>query len=701
MSWVGQITAYVAALILLAKHFKELGDLSKQIAPAAPSWMGIAIIAAFPLLALVFHTIPSLIEQRRIKRYAQISGTLRPGYFTLRPREDEDAFDRADNAHQEILHWIQSTKEPVLYLTGASGTGKSSLLASWVIPKLRRSKHVVIRLRGYDDVLARIEDEILHPSVIWERPPANTDDLHSLLERACVRLGDKRLMIVVDQFEEMLISSDTTAQQALQRLLSREPVDGLTFLLVYRPEYEGLLQGQSWPVLRLDANRRVISPFTEKAAGDFLGKSGLAVDDNLARAVLREAAELEQGTTGLIRPVTINLCGLVLGRFSSGLPRKFRGGLVRGFLRESLELPEVRDTAAKLIPQLISPNITKRPRTVLELATQSLLPSEAVRACVRRLGEPDRAIVRPLDQQQDVWEISHDFLVPLLDAILARRTASIWRTFRPWLPWTAATLIGIGAILAPQLSRSDPLAALAASGWIVSRQEGKLMLKLGTRNIQPQSIPVIRRLSEPFSIDLNSDEMFADRKILKASDFLLFSSFKNLTSLDISYTEVTDLSFLRGLTNLAVLDFSFTAVKSLLPLRDLGTLKKLRFHHTPVKDLSPLRDLKGLTDLDFGATNVNDISPLRDLSNLTSLEFIDISVPNVAPLAGLKKLASLELRITQQNQPIDISDLINLKSLKKIDLMGTKVDNYLVVKRDLERMGVEVMNGEPWIPPSH
>jgi len=73
---------------------------------------------------------------------------MQTGYFTLRPRENEEGFERADNAHQEILHWIQKTKEPVVVPERASGTGKSSLLSAWVIPKLKRQKHVVIQLRA-------------------------------------------------------------------------------------------------------------------------------------------------------------------------------------------------------------------------------------------------------------------------------------------------------------------------------------------------------------------------------------------------------------------------------------------------------------------------------------------------------------------------------------------------------------------------
>src|ERR1035441_10300498 len=274
------------------------------------------------------------------------------------------------------------------------------------------------------------------------------------------------LLIVVDQFEEFLILKDEEQQKAFQRFLSEKPTAGLAFLLVFRQEYEGLINDQSWPK-PVDSNREVIWPFTENAAQEFMRKSGLTVDPSLLRAVLREATEIEQ-TAGIIRPVTINTCGLVLSRFSSGLPRQFRGGLIRGFLRESLLLPEVRDTAEKLIPELITNNVTKRPRRIEDLAQATQLPPSIVRACFRRLGESDRVIVRPLDRQQETWEISHDFLVPLLDSIVARRTVSLWRRLRPWLPWAATALMGIAAVAIPAMThQDDPPLALRKQGWKV------------------------------------------------------------------------------------------------------------------------------------------------------------------------------------------------------------------------------------------
>jgi hypothetical protein len=620
-SWVGLFTAYVVALLLAFTKFNELkkGLHELGISP----WGGVAMVAAFPLLALIFSTVPAFLDQRRIKRYAEITGTIQTGYFTLRPRENEEGFERADNAHQEILRWIENNREPVLYLTGASGTGKSSLLSAWVLPKLEREGHVVIRLRGYeDDLLTRIKDGLLRPGLIWDKEPVKTDDLGSLLDRATRRLGQRRLFIVVDQFEEFLILRDEEGQKAFQQFLSAGPTDGVTFLLVYRPEYEGLIQDQPWPRMQLDTNRRVLSPFTENAAQEFMRKSGLTVNPDLMRRTLREAAEIEQ-TSGLIRPVSLNLCGLVLSRFSSGLPRRFRGGLIRGFLRESLSLPEVRDVAEKLIPALVTDNVTKRPRRIEDLVQVTQVPRSAVRACLRRLGESDRAIVRPVDREQETWEISHDFLVPLLDSIVARRTVSSWRRFRPWLPWGATAIMGIALVAIPLMTREDPTVTLRKQGWRVSEDEGVLVVE---RNgpVPPDSVSTLR--GRPFKLVLSSGTV---------TDLSILRELKGMTSLDLSYTEVADVTALKDLKSVTTLNLRATKVADVTALKELKSLTSLDLSYTEVADV---KDLKSLTSLDLRATKVADVTALKELKSLTYLYLRGTKVTDVTALKEIKNL---------------------------------------------------------------
>jgi hypothetical protein len=98
----------VIAVTALVKAAVEL----KTHVPSVPLWALIAIVAALPVLALVFHTIPTLVEQRRKKRLTEITGHLEAGYFQLAPREEEASFTRADDKHQEVCAGCNSRPVP-------------------------------------------------------------------------------------------------------------------------------------------------------------------------------------------------------------------------------------------------------------------------------------------------------------------------------------------------------------------------------------------------------------------------------------------------------------------------------------------------------------------------------------------------------------------------------------------------------------
>src|SRR5271156_2903740 len=103
-SWVGLLTAYVGAFAAAIIAFQKLPEPFKS----APLWLRVTLLSAVPVLALVFHAIPELVERRRKKRLTEITGHLQAGYFQLAPRENEDSFmARADGIHEEILRWIE------------------------------------------------------------------------------------------------------------------------------------------------------------------------------------------------------------------------------------------------------------------------------------------------------------------------------------------------------------------------------------------------------------------------------------------------------------------------------------------------------------------------------------------------------------------------------------------------------------------
>jgi Leucine-rich repeat (LRR) protein len=701
-SRVGQLAAYCATIAGAIVGYRTLaGPLQ-----GSPWWIRGALIALFPLAAFSLHGIPALIERRRVKQLAEISGQIHSGYFRLSPRDDEESFSRADGKHHEIMRWIEQRRDSALYLTGVSGSGKSSLLAAWVLPQMRRQNARVILLRGHQDLVAALARELEGPGIAAENPQLEAGTVRALLEQVSAQIRPRRLLIVVDQFEEFVILQNAGMHHRLRQLfhsLHEKPVEGATFLFVARSDYIGIIEKVGLPPLLQDVNWQEVPPFTEIAARDFVQSSGLRVKDELLRGVLREAAEIDQ-TKGLIRPITINLCGLVLARFAAELPRGFRpGGLIRGFLRESVSLPAVSGIAPRLLPHLISNYVTKRPRTIAELAQSTGTDPAEVRGCLRVLGRSDRAIVRPVDADQQTWEISHDFLVPLLDSIVIRWTTSFRRRLRPWLPWIAASVLAVASLVGAKWEKSS-VRQLEDLGWHARTNDN--ILELQFEGIPPkESTGILQHIRCEFHITLErpAPQMAAsgpqkhirddltgimEWRTLKAlsaldvvglqvTDVSPLSGFTNLSSLRLKNGPLDDVSALKNLTNLSSLDLSLTSVTDLSPLKGLKKLTSLDLHSSPVTDLSPLKDLTSLEAIELTDTPVTDISPLSNLTNLTNIFLPQTPVQDISPLRALTHLDTLELSFTQVH---DLRPLKNLKNLSTLDLHATQVTDVTPLK---------------------
>jgi len=597
-----------------------------------PGWMvGLAVAAGvLPIVGGLRELRVWLAAQnrrRQRKEYGLEKFVAKSGYFRFSPWQDtqidQDRFQRADGLHLRITDWLRQPPEALLYLTGASGSGKSSLLNSAVLPALReRSKDCVVShsvvLRGFDDPLQELCDWLLQKDQPWADSEDKPDDTlsrkrkpHTLLAEVCQRLEerhpDERLLIVFDQFEELIILHNVNSERVqqvrdfLHELVSSPPT-GLTVLLTLRSDYEDQLEELGLPAQVQNRNWRKVGYFTLGQAEQFLttGDAGIQPGEKLLSAVLQEAAEVDD-TPGRTKPVVINMLGLMLQRLHGVDPSTLdRGVLLPRFVRMGIEAADVRDVSGLILKEMLQQDSpTRLPATVGHLAGQTALEPTEIQDCLNRLGDADRQLVRPIivkargDGPQPVeerlWEISHDFIARLLGPILEtpRRT---WRE-------RMTPLITPGS-LTTSLVLLVLLGLFHMATWQTRireqrireqlRDEHSLVLNLrddgqswraipvqGTRDqftLKPESIQLLIRHGNVGELDLSRDI----RRSPSPSD---------------SLTTVPDLT---GLTSLQTLDLSGCAALTTVPdLTGLTSLQSLDL--TGCDALTTIPELTGLT----------------------------------------------------------------------------------------------------------
>jgi hypothetical protein len=175
------IAAYLAAAAVVKWVLRDFVALYEQNPRAF--W---AFVVGPLLFILGCDRFPRLVQIWRQRRRAvmalePVPVTTVSAYFRLDPyvKQSPAAFSREDGAHQRVLQWVRGTGGPVLFLSGAWGAGKSSVLEGYV---LREEGWRVLEVRGFADPLGALEDALKTPRRRGVRP-----------------------LVVFDQFEEFII----------------------------------------------------------------------------------------------------------------------------------------------------------------------------------------------------------------------------------------------------------------------------------------------------------------------------------------------------------------------------------------------------------------------------------------------------------------------------------------------------------------
>jgi hypothetical protein len=680
---IGTILVYIGAVAVIWKYWSE--DLKTFHSDVGESfWL---ILAAPFVCILLFSILPTAWQARRESRMkaAAISGDTHFDGTNFRPypyqETDRAAFKRLDGADRNILNWLTSTRASLLYFSGASGVGKSSLLAASVLPQLRDAGWRVIETRLFGDPIERLRTALLDSETRLAKKADGEMPFHELLKKAAdarTRKGAAPLLLVIDQFEEFLIRHKHDERGKFAVLLgdlATTPIVGLRIMLVFRSDYRSLVFKLDLPPLVAGQNWHELAPYDRDESMAFLRSGGRTLSTRAIERLFRGLDRIEE-TPGMYRLITLNMVGLVLermGRVLEGDP----GRLIQSYLTMCLMTGESRDFAKPLLASMISGAGTTEPRSEADLVKETGFAPWQVKATLAELAR--HGLVRQLDAATATWEIAHDFLARAIGQLIGHLNSRLFERARP--------LIGPLALLGWII-----LAVVALPNWQVTREleaEHKLQamyavfsqpylehanfeevgrVKIGFAHglVDEEAntaATYLWRIRGPISIDISS-------RASRISDLGPFKNLTNIAALDLGDTaRITNLEPLSGMKGLIRLRLTGAiGIRSLEPIQNLTKLDWLDLHDaTGITSLEPLRGLKHLSRLDLGgATGITSLVPLKGLKNLDSLDLSGATgITSLEPLSGLTELRYLNL-----SNAAGITSLEPLKGLKQLRMLN-------------------------------
>lgn len=144
----------------------------------------------------------------------------------------------------------------------------------------------------------------------------------------------------------------------------------------------------------------------------------------------------------------------------------------------------------------------------------------------------------------------------------------------------------------------------------------------------------------------------------------------NLTRLDISQNNITDISALESLFDIEQLDISSNKISSISAVSKMTKLKKLNASNNSISSVVALKGLKNITELNI---NENSASDLSTVWSLTSLKILAANTNGISDISGIKALTKLINLDLSNNIISDISSVKPLTLIYNLNLSGNKI----------------------------
>ncbi|MEA5507212.1 trypsin-like peptidase domain-containing protein [Halotia wernerae UHCC 0503] len=231
------------------------------------------------------------------------------GLFPFR-EEDTRFFFGRDIFTQKLVNTVQ--KQSLVAVIGASGSGKSSVVLAGLIPHLRQQGNWLVesfrpKIHPVDELAAVIvrlrepkETKIQQDIDAGKLADALRDGqlTHTFLSQVLSENEDKRLLLVVDQLEELYTSCSDVKERQLflnQLLKAAKLVQNFTLLLTLRADFLGYALSDRRFADALQNADLKLAPMNQQelqqAIAQPANQQGVRLEEGLAELILRAVAD--------------------------------------------------------------------------------------------------------------------------------------------------------------------------------------------------------------------------------------------------------------------------------------------------------------------------------------------------------------------------------------------------------------------------